>query len=172
MKIKFGIFDYNNPKQTLSIGFTPPRPMISGLIMEFSDSAKLLSYMEHIIDGKIKENEYWTNGYTAKITENEGRKMIKVFFRLTDEYAPDYLSIEEFRDIIEFFYKEKEKFEADPASYKTMMVKNGAKVINIEKYQDNERRYTEMVEGAEKGVVVVKNRQEKLTLEKAAGIKK
>ena len=172
MQTIFGVFDYfGKPKPSIFIGFTPTRPMLSSIILDEYNCARLLKFTKDIIIGINKKDEYWTNGYTAQVVEKDGKKILKIFFRLTDEYAPDYISIEEFNDILELFIKEKKEFDYDPESYKIKLAKKGAEILNMQDYENNEKGYMKVAEEAEKGVVFVKTLKEKLELEKAAAIK-
>ena len=103
--------------------------MPGNIIVDSLDIDDLLKFVNNAIEKIKEEDEHWTTGYTAKVVEKYGKKMIKIFFRLTDDYEPYYIDPKEFKELIEVWIKEKEKFDADPEKYKEELKKRGGEVI-------------------------------------------
>lgn len=101
---------------------------ISAIIIDagsISGQEKILNFVKEVLENKNIRDEYWTNGYTAKVIDKEGKKMIKVFFRLDDGYEPSYISPEEFKRILEIWIKERKEFEKDSEAYKEKLKRTG-----------------------------------------------
>lgn len=127
-RYKIHWFDYSGslgPDIVLSL--IPEQKIISGAIMDMNIDGKsnLLKFINNVIQGKNEKNQYWTNGYTAEIVEKGNKKMIKVFFRLTDDYEPAYITPEDFKELLEVWIREKAEFEKDPEAYKKKLKKQG-----------------------------------------------
>lgn len=100
--------------------------------MDVGGSEGLLAFVCDVLLGNNKKNEYWTNGYTAEVVKQNGRKMTKIFFRLSDEYEPYYIEPEEFKKILEVWIAEKEKFDDNPEAYQKELDKRGGeKMIEV-----------------------------------------
>ena len=103
--------------------------MPGNIITDDYDGYRLLIFTNSVLTGKNDKDEYWTNGYTAKVVEQDGKKMIKIFFRLTDDYEPYYIDPREFKELIEIWIKEKAEFDKGPTKYKEELKKRGGEVI-------------------------------------------
>lgn len=148
----------------LSIGMSPEN-MPGNIIGDDYDGKDLLEFISLVISSTNQKDEYWTNGYTAKVVEKDGKNMIKIYFRLTDDYEPYYIAPEEFKEILEIYIREKKKFDEEPELYKINLVKHGANVINFEEHKSDSEAYERAISESENGVVIVKNAQEKAELE-------
>lgn len=101
---------------------------ISAIIIDagnINGEKKLLDFIDEVVINKNIKNEYWTNGYTAQVVEKDGKKMIKVFFRLTNDYEPSYITPEDLKELLEIWISEREEFEKDPTAYKEKLKKTG-----------------------------------------------
>lgn len=126
---------FKNPIITITTGEVPGMSavnMIGNIITDDFDGNGLYDFVIDVLGSKNKKDEYWTNGYTAQFVRKDDKKMIKIFFRLSDEYEPYYIDPKEFKKIIELWIEEKKKFDKDPENYKkeANTLKEG-KVIEI-----------------------------------------
>ena len=103
--------------------------MPGNIIGDSNSTKELFEFVNHVIAGTNEKDEYWTTGYTAKVVEKDGKKMIKIFFRLTDDYEPNYIDPKEFKELIEIWLKEKVEFDKGPTKYKEELKKRGGEVI-------------------------------------------
>lgn len=78
----------------------------------------LLHFVKDVIDGNNNKNEYWTNGYTAKVIKNEDKILFKIYFRLTEDYPPCYVDVVDFKELLEIWISERMEFEKDTEAYK------------------------------------------------------
>ena len=110
------------------------RLMISSLIHDMHGTGgdhNLLAFIDGVVQGTNKPNddEHGGNGFAVKVEEIDGKKMLKIFFDLTDDYKPDYIDHKEFKELLEIWIKEKAKFDQDPKKYKEELKKKGGVVI-------------------------------------------
>ncbi|MFA6521882.1 MAG: hypothetical protein WCT53_05895 [Candidatus Gracilibacteria bacterium] len=111
-----------------ALGFPKELICISAIIIDagsINGERELLDFINEIVINRNVKNEYWTNGYTARVVEQDGKKMIKVFFRLTNDYEPSYITPEDFKELLEIWIHEREEFEKDPEEYKEKLRKTG-----------------------------------------------
>lgn len=132
IKCKFYPFIYDDKISGLSINLPEGMLAVSSIIIDDYLGKDLLKFVDFVIQDKNSKDEYWTNGYTAQVVKRNEKKMIKIFFRLSDEYEPYYIDPKEFKKIIELWIQEKKKFDKDPEVYsKEADVSRTGKIIEI-----------------------------------------
>lgn len=139
-----------------SLKFHPELLNVSAIIIDagsLDGQKKLLSFVDNVIGGQTSKEEYWTNGFTAKVIRKNGHKMLKIFFRLTNDEKPCQVSLLKLRELLGSWIREREKFEKDPEVYKQELVRNGAIVVYPEDREKDPAAYDERIREAKHGVI-------------------
>src|SRR3989338_4457571 len=131
-KYKISIQRMSGGYDHFSLSLPREMVMVSAIMIDDHDGKGLYDFVNKVIEGKNTKveysnakDEYWTNGYTAQVVEKDGKKMLKIFFHLTDDYEPYFIDPKEFKELLEIWIKEKEKFDQDPIQYKLNLIKKG-----------------------------------------------
>jgi hypothetical protein len=106
--------------------------MAANIISDSYFSNNLYQFAKGAIQGNTDSQRYDSTGYTAEVVGEGANKMVKIYFRLVDDYEPLYLEPEQFEKIVEVSFKEKRKFDQDPLGYKKELEEmGGIKSIEI-----------------------------------------
>lgn len=77
----------------------------------------LLEFVNGVIKNVNKKDTYWGNGTAAQVVIKDGEKMFKIFFHLTDNYEPCFIKLQDFKELLEFWIKNKRDFDKNPLVY-------------------------------------------------------
>ena len=106
--------------------------LLGCFINELSSRKSLSEFfgiLDNIINGDYSIGIYETDGYEAELVDVDNNKMIKIFFRLTDNYESCFVSLGEFKNILKFYIEEKKEFDRDENLYIMKMITKGAHII-------------------------------------------
>lgn len=125
---------WSKPIITLETNFIPgmrSQNMPGNFISELAPSCikKFLDFLNQVIAEKNEYESFETRACTSLVVKVDGKRMLKIFFHLSDDYEPGYISPEDMKELLEFWIREWEKFEKDPKKYKEEMIRKGAKII-------------------------------------------
>lgn len=133
IKCKFHLFVHKDGTVSgLLVNLPEGMLAVSSIIIDDYFGKDFLQFVDSVVNNVNEKDEYWTNGYTAKVVEKDGKKMIKIFFRLTDDYEPYYIDSKELKALLEMWIHEKEDFDQDPDAYKKELERlGGEKVVGV-----------------------------------------
>ena len=138
LNIGFGIQEVKNwSKPHFYIVLPKELIMISSTITDVGGMTRrqkpFLQFVQDVVNGINKKNQYGGEGYATQVVERNGIKMLKFFFHLTDDYEPYYMEPEKFLKILKTYIHELEQFEKDPDSYKKELdALGGEKIIDLD----------------------------------------
>ncbi len=115
---------------------TMPGGLIGDASSHIGGIQLLLRFVESVIDGTNSRDAHYCEGNAAQVVQHDGKKMLKIFFHLTDDYEPYYIDPKEFKELLEIWIKEKAKFDQDPEKYKEELRKSGGIVIEDNGFWD------------------------------------
>lgn len=115
-----------------SASMTPPT-MPGGLINDadrhVGGAQLLLEFVYSVIDGTNSRDTHYCEGYAAQVVHKDGKKMLKIFFHLTNDYEPYYVDPKEFKELLEIWIREKTEFDQDTEKFKEELKQKGGVVI-------------------------------------------
>lgn len=102
---------------SLSIYFDPENTVLGGAIMDVGGGQSLLDFVDKVMSDSPCKLEYWTNGYTVQVYKEKDKLMVKICFRLSDEYEPAYIELSDLKRLLEIYINENVLFKKNPDLY-------------------------------------------------------
>lgn len=109
-----------------------------------SDGKKhLLKFVDEVINQCNKERVTGDNEFLIEMSDVHGKKMFKIFTPLRDDFPesfppPCYISPEEFKEVLEIWIREEEKFYKNPEQYVQNVLERGATLLRPADFKDSD----------------------------------